>query len=70
MAEIHADQDVVIAVATQLLKVATDPNQVSSTHGDGGRIFFVPDWLAEKWFEQYQEGDDVDVTPAPKKKGK
>lgn len=68
MAEIHADQAVVQAVARQLLALTSDPNEVTSTHGDGGRIFYVSDELAERWYQKYIE-DEAPVA-APKKKGK
>jgi hypothetical protein len=67
MAEIHADQDVVQVVARQLLALTDDPNEITSTHGDGGRIFLVSDELGERWYQKYIE-DEVPV--APKKKGK
>ena len=67
MAEIHAEQEVVPVVARQLLALTSNPDDITSTHGDGVRIFLVPDELGERWYQKYIE-DEVPV--APKKKGK
>lgn len=63
--EIHLADDLLIAVVTELLSLAEDPNHVEVTNGPEGRVILVQKQLAEVWLSKVQgRGTSEDIVEA------